>query len=139
MILADSNILIDVLDSDPSWFEWSAGQLAEASRAGRVAINHVVVAEVAPFAGSLDIFLGGIEAMGLEIEPLCNRSAYAAGKAFREYRRNRKHAAAKTILPDFLIGGHALTLSCTILTRDPRFYRTYFPSVPLITPGKAEP
>lgn len=139
MILVDSNILIDVLDRDPSWFDWSIGQLTEASRAGRVAINHVVVAEVAPFAGALPVFLGTLETMGVEIEPLCNETAYAAGTAFRVYRQRREKGAAKTILPDFLIGGHALTLSCTILTRDPRFYRTYFPSVPLITPGKGEP
>jgi predicted nucleic acid-binding protein len=137
VILADSNILIDVLDRDPVWFEWSAQQLAEASRAGRVVINHIIVAEVAPFAGALDVFLNGVEAMGLEIEPLCNQSAYAAGSAFRTYRQ-RRDRAAKTILPDFLIGGHALTLSCAVLTRDPRFYRTYFPSVPLITPDKAD-
>jgi hypothetical protein len=28
--------------------------------------------------------------------------------------------------------------NATILTRDPRFYRIYFPSVPLITPDKAD-
>lgn len=139
MIIVDSNIMIDVMDRDPSWFEWSAQQLAEASRAGRVAINHVVVAEVAPFAGALDIFLDTIESMGLDVEPLCNQSAYAAGHAFRAYRRRRDHAGTTTILPDFLIGGHAQTLDASILTRDPRFYRTYFPSVPLITPDKAEP
>jgi hypothetical protein len=30
-------------------------------------------------------------------------------------------------------------LGATILTRDPRFYRTYFPEVLLITPNRAEP
>ena len=30
-------------------------------------------------------------------------------------------------------------LDATIITRDPRFYRSYFPSVPLITPDKADP
>lgn len=139
MIVVDSNILIDVMDRDPIWFEWSARQLTEASRAGRVAINHIVVAEVAPFAGALDVFLDSIESMGLEVEPLCNQSAYAAGTAFRKYRRIRDQTAAKTILPDFLIGGHAFTLDASILTRDPRFYRTYFPTVPLITPDRAEP
>jgi predicted nucleic acid-binding protein len=138
MILVDSNILIDVLDRDPVWFEWSTEQLAEASRAGRVAINHVVVAEVAPFAGVLETFLEVVEAMGLDIEPLCNLSAYEAGTAFRAYRRRRDERSAKTILPDFLIGGHALTLACAVLTRDPRFYRTYFPTVPLITPENTQ-
>jgi predicted nucleic acid-binding protein len=42
------------------------------------------------------------------------------------------------VLADFFIGGHAQVAEATILTRDPRFYRTYFPSVPLITPDKAD-
>ena len=139
MILADSNILIDVLDCDTTWYDWSIEQMIQASYMGRIAINHVVVAEVAPFFGQLDAFLAIIEPMGVEIEALCNRSAYAAGMAFREYRKKRGSASVRTILPDFLIGGHAQALGATILTRDPRFYRTYFPAVPLITPDKAKP
>lgn len=134
MILPDSNILIDIIEKDPVWHGWSFGQMADASRAGRVAINHVIMAEVAPYSSNLNAFLAGLDVMGVEIEPLCNQTAYAAGLAFREYRRARDKTAPKTILPDFLIGGHAATLGAAILTRGPRFYRTYFPDVPLITP-----
>ncbi|MEO7384520.1 MAG: PIN domain-containing protein [Novosphingobium sp.] len=139
MILPDSNILIDVIEMDPVWEDWSSQQLLAASSAGRIIINHVVVAEVAPNSGNLEDFLENLEVMGIVIEPLCNQSAFSAGVAFRTYRANRDRTGTKTILPDFLIGGHAQTLGATILTRDPRFYRTYFPSVPLITPDKAEP
>lgn len=138
MILLDSNVLMDIIEQDLHWHGWSSDRLTEASRAGRVLINHVVVAETAPFAGRLGTFLDGIEAMGVEIEPLCNNSAYRAGMAFREYRKRRDRSGAKTILPDFLIGGHAEELGATILTRDPRFYRSYFPKVPLIAPSKDE-
>ncbi len=136
MILVDSNILIDVIEADPTWANWSADQLADAKSAGRVVVNHIIVAEVAPYAKGLGPFLEGLNIMGIEIEPLCNDTAYAAGLAFREYRKRRDRAAAKTILPDFLIGGHAATIGAAVLTRDPRFYRTYFPTVPLITPSK---
>ncbi len=138
MILPDSNVLIDILERDAVWFDWSVAQLTEAARADRVAINHVIVAEVAPFSGDLAIFLAGLAAMQVEVEPFCNESAYSAGMAFREYLRRRDRAAVKSILPDFLIGGHAEVLGATILTRDPRFYRTYFPSVRLIAPSKDE-
>jgi predicted nucleic acid-binding protein len=138
VILVDSNILIDVLDNDPIWYRWSTEQMEKAGEAGRVAVNHIVVAEVAPFAGALIDFLTIIEHMGVEIEALCNQSAYAAGTAFREYRKRRDQTAPKTILPDFFIGGHAQTLGASILTRDPRFYRIYFPEIALITPMKDE-
>jgi predicted nucleic acid-binding protein len=38
------------------------------------------------------------------------------------------------VLPDFLIGAHAVVRGYSILTRDPKGYRGYFPSVELITP-----
>ena len=138
MILPDSNILIDIIEKDPVWHDWSFARLADASGAGRVVINHVIVAEVAPFSGGLQTFLEAIERMGVEIEALCNQTAYAAGLAFCAYRKNRTKAAPKTILPDFLIGGHAATMGATILTRDPRFYRAYFPMVRLIAPSLPE-
>ena len=134
MIFPDSNILIDIIENDPIWHDWSFERMADASRAGKVVINHVIVAEVAPGSSDLAAFVDGLEAMGVAIEPLCNRSAYAAGCAFREYRMSREKAAPKSILPDFLIGGHAATLGAAILTRDPRFYSIYFPDVALITP-----
>ena len=138
MILPDSNILIDVIEADPVWADWSFQKLLDAGQAGRVFINHVILAEVAPYSGDLDDFLRNLAIMGVEIEPLCDVSAYAAGTAFKVYRTRREHNERKSILADFLIGGQAQTLGATILTRDPRFYRAYFPQVPLIAPTKDE-
>ena len=134
MILVDSNILIDIIERDPHWHDWSCARLAEASQAGQVIINHVILAEVAPFCGPLPAVVELLELMLIEIVPLSNTAAYAGGLAFKQYCQRRDRAAPKAILSDFLIGGHADVLGAAILTRDPRFYRTYFPSVSLITP-----
>jgi predicted nucleic acid-binding protein len=59
-------------------------------------------------------------------------AAFLAGRAFVQYRRvggNRRFP-----LPDFYIGAHALVLEVPLLTRDVSRYRTYFPSLELITP-----
>jgi predicted nucleic acid-binding protein len=37
-------------------------------------------------------------------------------------------------LPDFYIGAHAAAAGLTLLARDARRYRTYFPRLPLIAP-----
>jgi predicted nucleic acid-binding protein len=37
-------------------------------------------------------------------------------------------------LPDFYIGAHALTGGMTLLTRDARRYRSYFPALRVIAP-----
>ena len=138
MILIDSNVIIDVIECDPVWLEWSYDQVVTAGAVGPVVINAVVVAETAPNSGSLEMFTEAIKEMGIFFEPICERSAYQAGVAFLRYRERRLPVNAKSVIADFLIGGHAQTLGATILTRDPRFYRTYFPSVPLITPSKDE-
>jgi hypothetical protein len=41
------------------------------------------------------------------------------------------------VLPDFFIGAHAVVAGISLLTRDARRYRTYFPTIILITPGAA--
>lgn len=136
MILIDSNVMIDILDRDPTWFEWSLAQLQHAASLGHVIINPVVIAEVAPQYGLLDDFLSMMTAMVIGFEVLDADAAFNAGQAFQQYRRARPSEMPKAIVADFLIGGHAQSLGATILTRDPRFYRAYFPSVPLITPSK---
>lgn len=134
MIFVDSNVIIDVLDRDPKWFEWSLSQMIAAAAVGRVVTNHVVLAETAPHYGSLSEFTERMEELTIEIEPLSDDAAFAAGIAFLEYRRRQQER--QSVLADFFIGGHASALEASILTRDPRVYRIYFPAVSLITPTK---
>jgi len=37
-------------------------------------------------------------------------------------------------MSDFYIGAHAFVAGLTVITRDPRPYRGYFPTVSLLTP-----
>lgn len=136
MILVDSNVLIDVLDRDPNWFEWSAANINRAAFGAYLFVNPVVIGEMAPRFEALDDLRVLLAAMLIDVEPLMPEGAFLAGKAFQVHRRRKQPMAAKSILADFLIGGHAQSLNATILTRDPRFYRSYFPGVPLITPSK---
>ncbi|WP_239018812.1 type II toxin-antitoxin system VapC family toxin [Sphingobium terrigena] len=99
-------------------------------------VNPVVIGEMAPRFEALDDLRVLLAAMLIDVEPLMPEGAFLAGKAFQLHRRRKQPMAAKSILADFLIGGHAQALGATILTRDPRFYRSYFSGVPLITPSK---
>jgi predicted nucleic acid-binding protein len=111
-------------------------QLETAAKSGRVYINHVILAEIAPHQDDLDILIERLTGMAIEIEPMTDEGAFMAGKTFLQYRKRREYSGS--VIADFLIGGHAQHLGSTLLTRDPRFYRTYFPTVPLITPSKDE-
>jgi predicted nucleic acid-binding protein len=42
----------------------------------------------------------------------------------------------RSVLPDFFVGAHAAVRGMPILTRDVGRYRTYFPTVELISPKR---
>ena len=48
MILADSNVLLDVITADPKWGRWSLAALDEWARRGPILVNPVIYAEIAP-------------------------------------------------------------------------------------------
>ncbi|WP_333606295.1 type II toxin-antitoxin system VapC family toxin [Novosphingobium sp.] len=139
MILVDANVLIDVFNRDPIWFEWSSLNLQRAVFGADLVINPVVVGEAAPWIGSFDDFGNIMTAMLIRTEPLSIEAGYLAGEAYQRYLEQRRktekrEGLPKAILADFFIGGHALSAGATILTRDRDRYRKYFPTVPLITP-----
>jgi predicted nucleic acid-binding protein len=45
-MLVDSDVLIDVLEDDPNWADWSIAQLQAQSRVHRLAINPIIYAEL---------------------------------------------------------------------------------------------
>lgn len=138
MILLDSNVLIDIFAPDQSWYQWSSEATARASSYDFLAINQIGIAEIARGFAALDALLTKLAVFSVKVVDIDDQAAFAAGKAFSLYRARRLAGDERrgTVLPDFLIGGHAQTLGATILTRDPRFYRVYFPDVPLIAPEK---
>lgn len=135
MLLVDTNVLLDVFQGDPRWFEWSAWQIRHQRQVHELCINPVVYAELAPSFKSeqaLDFHLDDLE---LRYREPSRTVMFIAGMAHRYYRRNG--GSRKAILPDFFLGAHAAVLGCGILTRDARPYQTYFPAVPLIAPEVA--
>jgi predicted nucleic acid-binding protein len=67
-----------------------------------------------------------------DYRPIPREAAFLAGKCFLRYRR--RGGGKATVLPDFLIGAHAAVEQLPLLTRDPRRFRDYYPTVELICP-----
>jgi len=132
MLLVDTNVLVDVLENDPEWADWSIDQLHAQSQVHPLAINPVIYAELSLTFSTVEALDETIENLGLAVMDLPRSALFLAGKAFVRYRRRggNKH----NVLADFFIGAHAAVLGCPILTRDARRYQAYFPSVTLITP-----
>jgi predicted nucleic acid-binding protein len=132
LTLVDTNILLDVVNETPHWVDWAESKLVAAARAGDVSICDVVYAEFSvryPAPSDVDRALALV---GIGISPTPREALFLAGKAFARYKAS---GGTRTgVLPDFFIGAHAATMGMPLLTRDPRRYRTYFPSIQLIVP-----
>lgn len=132
MIYVDSNVIIDTLSNDPSWGAWSIERLEAGRAADRLVTGPVVAAEVAHYLESLDALEMIMARLEIALAEVGLDAAWSSGQAYREYRK--RGGDRPSLLPDFLIGGHAAALGATVLTRDPRRYRSYFPDLTLITP-----
>lgn len=133
MTLVDSNVLMDVVNDDPVWFNWSARALIRAADSGPIAINQIVYAELSVRYPSIDDFETAVAGYRLERLDLPWDAAFLAGKAYQRYRNRGGRKTAP--MPDFYIGAHAAVAGLTLLTRDPRRYREYFPKLKIVAPG----
>ena len=132
MVLVDTNVLLDVFEDDPRWASWSQEQLESAALADQLTINAIIYAELSVAFARIEELEQVITQAALSVEPIPREALFLAGKAFVDYRRRR--GGKDGVLPDFFIGAHAAVAGCALLTRDVTRYRTYFPSVRLISP-----
>jgi predicted nucleic acid-binding protein len=130
--LVDSNVILDVAIQDDEWLDWSGAMLTEAAERGPVVINPIVYAEVSTRYATIELLDAALPQQFYTRSPLPWEAAFLAAKAFRLYRQ--RGGMKKSVLPDFFIGAHAAIAGMTLLTRDARRYRTYFPKLRIIAP-----
>jgi len=133
MVLVDTNVLLDIVEDDARWASWSQEQLESAALTDRLGINAVIYAELSVAFARIEELEEVIAQAALSVESIPREALFLAGKAFVDYRRRR--GGKEGVLPDFFIGAHAAVAGCALLTRDVARYRTYFPSVQLISPS----
>lgn len=128
MTLVDTSVLLDVLLAGSEHGDESERRLALASRAGPVIVNDVIAAELAPVFGTAAALWSALADAEIDLVPYPREAVFVAGEAFKRYRR--QGGRRNRILPDFMIGAHAVA-SGALLTRDERFYRDVFPGLRL--------
>ncbi len=133
MILVDTCVLLDVVQDDPRWADWSQAQIEHALDHGGLAINPIVYAEFSVWYEDMGLLERTLADFGVGFEELPREALFLAGKAFRQYRA--RQGTRSSVLPDFFIGAHAAVLEVPILTRDTARFRTYFPAVALLAPS----
>ena len=113
--LIDSNVLVDLFDDESEWKGWSDAMITKCRDQGPIVINPIILAEVSAGFDSYEAVNQRLPEEFVVREPLPWEAAFLAARAFVIYA----HAA---------VAGH------TLLTRDARRYRHYFPKLRIIAP-----
>ncbi|HUR36119.1 MAG TPA: type II toxin-antitoxin system VapC family toxin [Vicinamibacterales bacterium] len=106
--------------------------LTRCASRGPLVINPIVFAEVSAGFASLDDVEDALPESYVRSEALPWSAAFLAGRAFVQY--SRLGGTRRTPQPDFYIGAHAAVAGYTLLTRDARRYRFYFPKLRVLAP-----
>lgn len=133
-ILLDTNVLLDVVTDDAVWADWSQRQMEAWALKGPLFINAVIYAEASIGFQRIEELEEVLTTTSIELVQIPRPALFLAGKAFRAYRS--KGGRKTGVLPDFFIGAHAAVAGLPLLGRDVGRYRTYFPTLRLVSPDR---
>ena len=125
----DSSVLLAIAKGEaaaPQWIE----VLAEAGMAGELVICDVVAAEYFALVLEEQAFRRTLALLGIKFLETTLESSEMAGRLFRAYRNEggpRTH-----LIPDFLVGAHALCQADQLAAVDRGFLRRYFPRLTIL-------
>lgn len=128
----DSSVLLAIINGEPGADAW-VRTLAQARMESRLVLCSVVYAECSPALNSKLEFDDILSRLGISFDPLRTEAAHLAGQLFISYRRSggpRQH-----LIPDFLIGAHALAQADRLAATDRGYLRRYFPTLELLLPA----
>ena len=126
----DTSVLLAVFLDEPAAGSW-VDLLAERRKEGELVCCEIVLAELAPLFATQAELESRMEDLGIRLEPCSAATAFAAGRLFARHRKAggpRQH-----LIPDFLIGAHALTQADGLAAVDRGYLRRHFASLKLWT------
>ena len=131
-VMLDSCVYLDIFTRDKRWFAWSAKALSNAANRGNIVINPIIYAEISIRFERIEELEQVLPPDVFDYRPIPREAAFLAGKIFLQYRA--RSGAKPLPLPDFFIGAHAAIENLTLITRDVKRFKTYFPSLNILSP-----
>ena len=132
MLLVDTNVLVDVLQNDPDWADWSINQMRAQATIHSLVINPVIYAEISLSFSTVEALDNVVATLALDLREIPRPALFLAAKAYAQYRR--RGGIKLQVLPDFFIGAHAAVEGWPLLTRDAGRFKTYFPALTVLSP-----
>jgi predicted nucleic acid-binding protein len=128
----DSNVILDLLTGSREHGVRSAAALRHATADGALVASTAVWAEVVGAHEDPQLAADRLDRLSIGLLPDDRDVAIEAGRVYRAYRL--AGGTRRRILPDFLIGAHALVHADRLLTRDRGFYRSSFKRLTVVEP-----
>ena len=128
----DSNVLLDLFTDSPQYRDVSLNAIRQTLADGPLIACEVVWAEVTAAFADISRANRAMDAIPVAYSPLDAEAAARAGDAWRSYRL--RGGRRDRLIPDFLIGAHAVEQADRLLSRDRGFHKAAFGSLVVIDP-----
>jgi len=131
-ILVDTTVCVDCIDETSPWHGWAVERLQACSERSPLHVDIVIYSELlipGPNVRALDAMLDVYDTLRTPL-PWAAASLTAAAYAMYLRRGGSRHKP----LPDFFIGAHAAVSNLSVLTRDPRPYKSHFAKLAVLAP-----
>jgi len=127
----DTSVLYSIFQGEPGHRAWME-ILFQARAAGQLTICDVAYAEISPAFSTQAELDQKLALLGIAYEPIAPAAAHLAGTIFRQ---NRDAGGPRgRMIPDFLIGAHALLQADRLASIDNGYLRQQFKRLKVLTP-----
>jgi len=138
----DTNVILDILFADPEFGPSSRDFISQLCNTNDSLVAcDVVWAEASAACNDKAAFARLMNDFGIAYSPMPDSAAIRAGAIWRLARSTSHNAKVRqrlAIVPDFLIGAHALECADALVTRDRGFMRRWFADLKVVDPSKAK-
>ena len=137
----DTNVIYDILLADQEFGPSSRDFVKGISLDDSLVACDVVWAEASAGFPDKTAFTRQMAALGINFSPMPESAAIRAGEIWKKARleaAKRKEKLRLAIVPDILVGAHALECADALITRDRGFMRRYFSKLKVIDPSSGK-